>query len=340
MIFLLHYCRRLWLLLGRLFRRGNVFIRVAVLLCLTGLLFSIICAVDQVPTVDSAAIALSSLNKHLAMKSMSSHGGYRKSGQTFENVSAVVQAFASPSGVSGFLNYRLPSDKGASHDYNDYYDVMLAPYVRKGRVNVLEFGVKIGGSLMLWRELFHPQARIYGVDIDTDVPMFEKDPRIKVLAGVSSMDPDLPRRFSGTKFDVIVDDGSHLARHQAMTLQLYWATLKSAGVYIIEDVANDCYLLRNLFDMVQLTDQKDHYFADQGDLASIARILNGTSVKEKLWITIHEDKSGERLFVLYPAGSLAREHVPPKVRCAMGGAPGPPCEEVMASCRDDILRSP
>jgi len=316
--------------------RGQLCVRVTLLSCLVGIIISVQFAVDQVPSVTFVVSALSTLNKHLAMKSWSSHGGYRKSGQYFQNVSQVFDTFASPSGMSGFLNYRLPSDKVSSHNYNDYYDVVLTPYVNRIQVNILEFGVKIGGSLMLWRELFHQQANIYGVDIDADVPMFEKDPRIKVLAGVSSMDLDVSLRFSGISFDVIVDDGSHLARHQAMTLQLYWRRLAKGGVYIIEDVTNDCYLLRNLFDMVQLSNDRYAF----KDLTDIARTLDSAPLKGKLWVTVHEDMSGERMFVLYPAGSFARDHVPPNVRCAMGGAPGPPCEKVMMPCNRQILRSP
>ena len=45
-------------------------------------------------------------------------------------------------------------DKAASHNYTAYYDVLLRPYVDLPSVRVLEVGVKMGGSMMVWCELF------------------------------------------------------------------------------------------------------------------------------------------------------------------------------------------
>ena len=41
----------------------------------------------------------------------------------------------------------------------------------------------------------------------------------------------------GQKFDVIIDDGSHIPWHQIFTLETIFDTfLKDGGVYIIEDI--------------------------------------------------------------------------------------------------------
>ena len=40
----------------------------------------------------------------------------------------------------------------------------------------------------------------------------------------------------GIKFDVILDDGSHVPEHQILTINKLWDLVKPGGVYIIEDI--------------------------------------------------------------------------------------------------------
>ena len=39
---------------------------------------------------------------------------------------------------------------------------------------------------------------------------------------------------SGGRFDIVVDDGSHLPDHQRITFETLWPTVVSGGLYIIE----------------------------------------------------------------------------------------------------------
>jgi hypothetical protein len=70
---------------------------------------------------------------------------------------------------------------------------------------VIEFGVKHGGSMQMWREYFGPGAQIVGIDID---------PRV----------------------DVLIDDGGHTMDQQLVTFQELYFHLQPRGVYICEDV--------------------------------------------------------------------------------------------------------
>lgn len=103
-------------------------------------------------------------------------------------------------------------------------------------VRFLEIGVYRGGSMKLWREYFGPQAKIFGVDID---------PRCAVYDGLhgqvrigSQDDPDflcsVVKEMGGV--DVILDDGSHIARHQRASFDILFPLLETNGLYVIEDM--------------------------------------------------------------------------------------------------------
>lgn len=281
------------------------------------------------------------VNKCVYSSYARSTGGYRKSGRKYDNVSHVFQGRSSKLGLKGFLNYDLPSDKATDHGYNKYYDILLQPYVNQPGLNVLEVGVKMGGSLILWRELFPPDAHIYGLDLDLGVPQFESDAHIKVLAGMSSTDQSAAEALRGIQFDIIVDDGAHLARLQTMTLSNLWPLLKPDGIYIIEDVDNDCVLLRQMHKFAIGSLGGDYAINADRSLQQVAEQVQRIPMPEgKIWITSHQDKTGQRLFFAYPFQSRARSHMPSEIRCAFGGAPGPACEEVMVPCGPKDLRSP
>ncbi len=97
-------------------------------------------------------------------------------------------------------------------------------------------GYKPGGSLRAWRDFF-TQGRIIGVDIQTDT-QFEEE-RIETHI-CNSTDEDAVQNFmeelGDIKFDIILDDGSHLDDNQLQTLQNLYKYLKPGGIYIIEDI--------------------------------------------------------------------------------------------------------
>jgi len=88
----------------------------------------------------------------------------------------------------------FPTDKEDKHNYTLYYDILFEPYLRKD-ISILEIGVKKGGSLKLWRELFSDHSYVYGIDIDPAVPTFVRDGHIKTLA-MDSQETDLVKKSS------------------------------------------------------------------------------------------------------------------------------------------------
>ena len=128
--------------------------------------------------------------------------------------------------------------------YLEVYDRHLAA-VRGGMpqagggtrpLRLLEIGVFQGGSLELWRRYLGPEARITGVDIDPRCARFDRE-HAAVRIG-SQDDPAFLRRtvqeMGGV--DVVIDDGSHVARHQRVSFATLFPLLSDGGLYIVEDL--------------------------------------------------------------------------------------------------------
>lgn len=125
------------------------------------------------------------------------------------------------------------SDKQARHGYGDIYDPIFTPF-RLRPVRILEIGIDGGGSLLAWAKYFtHKDTRIIGVDIH-DRGFLSPDPRIETIYGDASQ-PDFLRHLPGP-FDIIIEDGSHLASHQITAWEWLWLQLAPGGVYCCEDL--------------------------------------------------------------------------------------------------------
>ena len=133
------------------------------------------------------------------------------------------------------------------HSYTPFYDELLR---NRDVKRVLEIGIgtvstmchltdyKPGASLRMWAEYF-PKAYIYGLDIDHAVLINEIGGRIHSLVCDQSAEKSLllTAELLGGNFDLILDDGSHIVEHQALTANTFIPKLLAPnGVYIIEDI--------------------------------------------------------------------------------------------------------
>lgn len=119
--------------------------------------------------------------------------------------------------------------------YFPIYEQYLAPF--RGRsVTMLEIGVSHGGSLQMWRHHLGRRSRIVGLDVQPRVAQLS-EPGIDVVVGDQS-DPDvlesLVERYG--RFDIVIDDGSHLPEHQIAGITRLWPHLSDGGVFIVEDL--------------------------------------------------------------------------------------------------------
>jgi 23S rRNA U2552 (ribose-2'-O)-methylase RlmE/FtsJ len=97
------------------------------------------------------------------------------------------------------------ADKATHHGFCDFYEKHLPTRINR----LLEVGVMDGASLRMWRD-YYPQAEIVGVDIRACNPV----EGCTVLQG-DATDPVFLATLG--RFDVIVDDGSHMTADQQAT---------------------------------------------------------------------------------------------------------------------------
>lgn len=123
------------------------------------------------------------------------------------------------------------------HHYLEVYERHFEPLRRQERpVRILELGVSRGGSLEIWRKYFGPNARILGIDVDPACAE-RVDPENVVMIGDQS-DPAVLgsaiERLGG--IDIVIDDGSHVGRHQIASFEFLYPRLSELGVYVCEDL--------------------------------------------------------------------------------------------------------
>lgn len=142
-----------------------------------------------------------------------------------------------------------------THGFTELYEYHLQSK-REHYISVLEIGVFFGASIKMWKEYFS-NATIYGADTfsgkqgngtvfqnaDAYYREWEScpDERIKLVRLDQSDEQQLKSfvdkcKADGVKFNLIVDDGSHLMRDQQLTFAYLFELLEAGGVYIIEDI--------------------------------------------------------------------------------------------------------
>ncbi len=132
------------------------------------------------------------------------------------------------------LGIKRVTDKcSLQHDYLTKYERLFAPF-RDLPMTLLEIGVFDGGSLHLWEDYF-PRATIVGVDIRNECKKYQGDRRIVEIA---SQNDAKVMKLLGERYQptIIIDDGSHRADHILCAFQSLYPTLRSGGIYIVEDL--------------------------------------------------------------------------------------------------------
>lgn len=128
--------------------------------------------------------------------------------------------------------------EGRTFGKGEHYLVVYERYFRKfvnKPVNMLEIGVRDGGSLEVWKKYFGDQANIFGLDITPECKKFEED-RVKIFIGdqadktfMNSIADEMP------KLNIVLDDGGHTMEQQINSFEVLYPKLAYGGVYICED---------------------------------------------------------------------------------------------------------
>ena len=122
------------------------------------------------------------------------------------------------------------SDKGTiKHNYTPVYERHLA-HLKAEPISLLEIGVACGASLKMWSRYF-PYASITGVDIRPEcADLCRNYPKVKIQIA------DATKETIFGSWDVVIDDGAHIAGHIVRAFDKQWPWLKSGGLYFIEDL--------------------------------------------------------------------------------------------------------
>ncbi len=124
------------------------------------------------------------------------------------------------------------------HHYLEIYERHFEPLRQQEEpLRILELGVSRGGSLEVWRKYFGPRARIVGIDIDPECAQ-RVDPENTVIIGDQSDPAVLSAAIErlGGAIDLVIDDGSHLGRHQIPTFEYLYPRISERGIYVCEDL--------------------------------------------------------------------------------------------------------
>ena len=126
------------------------------------------------------------------------------------------------------------SDKWAS--YLDHYDKKLSSY-QKLPIKLFEIGIMNGGSLEILSKYFVNAKLILGCDIDLKCKDLNYDKsNIKVVVGDVNDNSIKDEIVKHSKFDIILDDGSHNSDDVVKTFCNYFKHLNEGGLFIIEDL--------------------------------------------------------------------------------------------------------
>jgi hypothetical protein len=128
------------------------------------------------------------------------------------------------------------------HGYTPHLEVFFAP-MREKPIRLLEIGVGGGESVRAWLHYF-PNATIHGIDFVQDTnpwnsPKEKPHERYSFCHGDQSCSTFWAcylANLGDLKFDIIIDDGSHLSPDIMKTFEVLWPKLNSGGIYEIEDL--------------------------------------------------------------------------------------------------------
>ena len=151
----------------------------------------------------------------------------------------LFEYFNSDKGEKYINQYTHPSKKTKikiqAHGYSRIYQDIFYP-IKNKVLNIMEIGSFYGNaSAALF--FYFKKSKIYGADINPDMFRYKAD-RIESLyvnsSSLSSIKNDLINK--NIKFDIIIEDASHMLKDQIISLFYLFPILNKGGYFIIEEL--------------------------------------------------------------------------------------------------------
>jgi len=119
--------------------------------------------------------------------------------------------------------------------FAELYDKLFGP-IREDVRSILEIGIDQGWSIKGWREFF-PNATIFAVDIREEaVSTVRNDWHTIALVGDVTDREFMRDTFCRSRYDIVIDDGSHYNTDVFNAFEQLWPRVKSGGYYFVEDI--------------------------------------------------------------------------------------------------------
>lgn len=125
----------------------------------------------------------------------------------------------------------------SKYDYSEFYKNLLNPR-QSETLNLLEIGIETGGSLALFHD-FLSNSTVHGIDTDlSKIKINVSDFKRMKTFNFDAYDKNnwnlLP-----IKYDIIIDDGSHIYENQIFFLNNFLELLNDNGILVLEDISSD-----------------------------------------------------------------------------------------------------
>tara|TARA_B100000886_G_scaffold207592_1_gene143542 strand:- start:779 stop:1675 length:897 start_codon:yes stop_codon:yes gene_type:complete len=164
------------------------------------------------------------------------------------------------------------SDKWES--YLEVYNEIFANKRNKEGVTLLEVGVQNGGSLQTWLTFFTKIKKLIGTDIDPKCSKLKyKSNKVDIVIGDINDNLTIERITNiEKKFDVIIDDGSHISSDIISTFLNLFILIKKDGLYIAEDL--HCSYWKDFEGGLNKKDSANNFFKKLSDVVNMEHWIN------------------------------------------------------------------
>jgi lipopolysaccharide biosynthesis glycosyltransferase len=201
-------------------------------------------------------------------------------------ITEVIKDKISHNDLNYLANYWI-TDKGdkhgQKHNYMKNYQLFFDPFKNKN-INIMEIGIARGSSLKTWSSFFR-NASIDGIDINKNCKKLCKN-----YDNINIIIDDAKFYKTEKKYDIIIDDGSHLSGDIIETFNNLINNLNKNGLYVIEDM-DSCKEKKYIMGFVNRDNEIDiNEFVKLNNRDRLNKFLNELENNKNYKIELREDK--------------------------------------------------
>ena len=151
----------------------------------------------------------------------------------------LCEYFNSDKGEKFVNQYEQPSKKNNkiinAHGYANIYESYFKD-IKQKKLNIIELGAFYGNATAALYFYFK-NSFIFSADINPDMFLY-KSKRVKNFFANTSSRNSIQENLldKKIKFDLIIEDASHMLKDQIISLFMLFKTLQSGGLFIIEEI--------------------------------------------------------------------------------------------------------